>query len=139
LSSSSDDERRIILSVRDFDVPAQPIEFAAFLDNEARETFEQISTIRLDPRFARPRAAPGAAEDGKGEAMTDAAVAAVVDRDHCPSNDGGTILDVTPAAGTLVLFDSVTLPHLVREVTGTRQRIAATGWFHEDSQFVLEV
>ena len=33
----------------------------------------------------------------------------------------------------------MTLPHLVREVTGTRQRIAATGWFHEDSQFVIEI
>ena len=49
------------------------------------------------------------------------------------------IVDVTPVAGTLVLFDFVTLPHLVREVTGMRQTIAATGWFHEDSQFVLEV
>eukprot|EP00536_Pseudo-nitzschia_multiseries_P013218 jgi/Psemu1/210934/e_gw1.548.12.1 len=46
---------------------------------------------------------------------------------------------VTPEGGTLVLFDSVTLPHSVLEVTGKRQRIAATGWFHEDSQFAFEV
>ena len=71
--------------------------------------------------------------------MTDAVVAAVVDGDRRHLNSGETIIDVTPAAGTLVLFDSVTLPHLVREVTGTRQKIAATGWFHEDSQFVLDV
>ncbi len=76
---------------------------------------------------------------GKGEATTDAVVAAVVDGDRRHLNSGETIIDVTPAAGTLVLFDSVTLPHLVREVTGTRQRIAATGWFHEDSQFVLDI
>ncbi len=50
-----------------------------------------------------------------------------------------TILDVMPAARTLVLFDSITLPHLVMEVMESRQRIAATGWFHKDSQFVLEV
>ena len=42
-------------------------------------------------------------------------------------------------AGTLVVFDSVTLPHQVQPITGTRQRIAATGWFHEDSQFCLAV
>ena len=71
--------------------------------------------------------------------MTDAVVIDV-DRDHPPNDGGGlTILDVTPAEGTLVLFDSVTLPHLVMEVMGLRQRISATGWFHEDSQFALEV
>ncbi len=91
--------------MRDFDVPAQPIEFAAFLDKEARETFErfsmQISTSRLDLRLAHPRAPPPpAAEDGRGVATMDAIVAVVVDRDHRPSNDCETILDVTPAAGT---------------------------------------
>ncbi len=68
------------------------------------------------------------------------AVVVNADRDRPPNNGGGlTILDITPAAGTLLLFDSITLPHLVMEVMGLRQRIAATGWFHEDSQFVLEV
>jgi hypothetical protein len=52
---------------------------------------------------------------------------------------GMTLVDIVPKkAGTLVLFDSVALPHLVQEVTGTRQQIAVTGWFHEDSQFALE-
>ncbi len=90
--------------MRDFDVPAQPIKFAAFLDNEARETFEQISmqisTSWLDPRLAHPHAPPGAAEDRRGVATMDTIVAVVVDRDHCPLNDGETILDVTLAAGT---------------------------------------
>ncbi len=68
------------------------------------------------------------------------AVVVDVNRDRPPNNGGGwRILDVTPAAGTLVLFDSITLPHLMIKVMGSRQRIAATGWFHKDSQFVLEV
>ena len=47
--------------------------------------------------------------------------------------------EVSPAAGTLVLFDSVSMPHQVQPVTGKRQRVAATGWFHEDSQFSAAV
>jgi hypothetical protein len=90
--------------VRDFDVPAQPIEFAVFLNNKARETFKQISmqisTSRLDPRLAHPHAPPGAAEDGRGAATMDAIVAVVVDHDHRPSNDSEMILGVTPVAGT---------------------------------------
>ncbi|KAL9179530.1 hypothetical protein ACHAXT_008820 [Thalassiosira profunda] len=121
-SNAKGTKERQILSARDFDVPAQPIEFARFLRPEARETFAQISTSRLDPRFASAGAAPAGIKAADFDC-----------------SDERTILDVTPAAGTLVLFDSVSLPHLVREVTGKRQRIAATGWFHEDSQFVLEV
>lgn len=41
--------------------------------------------------------------------------------------------DVAPSAGTLVLFDSVTVPHEVLE-TAQRPRFAASGWFHEDQQ-----
>ena len=41
--------------------------------------------------------------------------------------------DVLPTAGTLVLFDSVTLPHEVRP-TNHRERFAASGWFHEAHQ-----
>ncbi len=68
------------------------------------------------------------------------AVIVNADRNRPPNNGvGWTILDVMPAVGKLVLFDSVTLPHLVMEVMGSRQRIAATGWFHKDSQFVLRV
>ncbi|KAL3768989.1 hypothetical protein ACHAWU_002021 [Discostella pseudostelligera] len=116
-------ERRI-LSVEDFDVPSmQPIEFAPFLLPEVRDTFTQISTSRLDPRFAGSSSSSPLSSDS-------------IDFD---CSDESTILDVLPTAGTLVLFDSVSLPHLVREVTGKRQRIAATGWFHEDSQFVLEI
>jgi len=116
-------QERQILSAQDFDVPGQPIEFGNFLKREVKDSFAQISTSRLDPRFANKGA-------------THVAVASNADFD---CNNEKTVLDVTPAAGTLVLFDSVSLPHLVREVTGKRQRIAATGWFHEDSQFVLEV
>ena len=39
-------------------------------------------------------------------------------------------VSVSPVAGTLALFDSVTVPHEVMAVTsGTR--VAMAGWFHE--------
>jgi hypothetical protein len=126
-------------------MPPQPIKFASFLVPEARVTFEQISTSCLDPRFARRPPSPtakGVGDGGGDVSMTTTTDAVIVDvnRDR-PRNNGGewTILDVMLAAGTLVLFDSIRLPHLVMEVMGLRQRIAATGWFHEDSQFFLEV
>ena len=39
--------------------------------------------------------------------------------------------EIPPTAGTLLLFDSVVLPHEVLPVTGARPRVACTGWFHE--------
>ena len=42
-------------------------------------------------------------------------------------------LDVEPLGGTLVLFDSVSLPHAVLPTT-TRERWATSGWMHEDQQ-----
>ena len=45
--------------------------------------------------------------------------------------DGGErVRDVSPAGGTLVLFDSVALPHEVLPSVG-RDRLACSGWFHE--------
>ncbi len=135
---SDEHRRQRILSVREFDVPPQPIKFALFLVPEARVTFD-------NPRFACHPPSPTAdgTGDGGGDVSTTMSTDAVVvdvNQDRPPNNGGGwMILDVMPAVGTLVLFDSVTLPHLVMEVMGSRQRIAATGWFHEDSQFVLEV
>lgn len=41
--------------------------------------------------------------------------------------------DVDPRGGTLVLFDSVSLPHEVL-ATKNRDRWACSGWFHEDQQ-----
>jgi hypothetical protein len=41
--------------------------------------------------------------------------------------------DVAPLGGTLVLFDSVSLPHEVL-ATRNRERWACSGWFHEDQQ-----
>ena len=37
--------------------------------------------------------------------------------------------DIVPSAGTLVLFDSVSLPHQV--LTTNRERFGVQGWFHE--------
>ena len=45
---------------------------------------------------------------------------------------GETVLDVAPRAGTLVIFDSVAVPHEVLPVTAARPRVACTGWFHEE-------
>ena len=45
--------------------------------------------------------------------------------------DGGErIRDIAPEGGTLVLFDSVSLPHEVMPTVG-RERFALSGWFHE--------
>jgi hypothetical protein len=107
------------LSSVDFDVPRQPIDFAKFMAPQYRGSFQQISTSRLDPRFV--------SADTATAAVTAPAVI-----------EESSTLDIVPAAGTLVLFDSVSLPHQVQPVTSERQRIAATGWFHEDSQFVME-
>ena len=123
---SNDNDERRILSVRDFDVPAQPIDFSTFLKEDMKESFSQISTRISDPRFALA----GEVNNASG---------GVTHQHNFDCSNEPIILDITPAAGTLVLFDSVTLPHLVREVTGKRQRIAATGWFHEDSQFSLAI
>ena len=46
---------------------------------------------------------------------------------------GERIKDVAPAGGTLVVFDSVALPHEVLP-TLSRERWAASGWFHEKQQ-----
>jgi len=113
------DDKREVLTKSDFEVPSQPIEFVRFLPDEYKNKFEQISTARLDPRFA--------ADNNNQQASL------------LPDKEDQYFIDVVPKAGTLVLFDSVTLPHLVNEVTSTRQRIAATGWFHEDSEFFISV
>ena len=45
--------------------------------------------------------------------------------------DGGErVRDIAPEGGTLVLFDSVAVPHEVMAAT-RRPRLACTGWFHE--------
>lgn len=49
-----------------------------------------------------------------------------------PASDE-VLADVDPMGGTLVVFDSVALPHEVL-ATKTRERWATSGWFHEDQQ-----
>ena len=49
------------------------------------------------------------------------------------NDPGEQVTDVAPLGGTLVLFDSVTLPHEVMP-TMRRERWAASGWFHERQQ-----
>jgi Rps23 Pro-64 3,4-dihydroxylase Tpa1-like proline 4-hydroxylase len=44
--------------------------------------------------------------------------------------------DVTPTGGTLVIFDSVSLPHEVLPTT-SRERWATSGWMHEDQQRIV--
>ncbi len=51
--------------------------------------------------------------------------------DH--ADDEELVRDVAPLGGTLVVFDSVALPHEVLPSL-TRERWAASGWFHERQQ-----
>ena len=119
------DYERIYVSQTDFDIPVQPIELDKYLLPKFKSRFEQISTASIDPRFVSAQ-----------KTGTTVAVAAATHTSKASSNSNE--LHVLPNGGTLVLFDSVTLPHSVLEVTGNRQRIAATGWFHEDSQFTFQ-
>jgi len=49
--------------------------------------------------------------------------------------DGGErVRDIAPEGGTLVLFDSVSIPHEVLATRG-RERLALSGWFHEKLYF----
>jgi Rps23 Pro-64 3,4-dihydroxylase Tpa1-like proline 4-hydroxylase len=112
-NNNNDDYKRIYWSKRDFDVPAQPIEFEKF-----------VSTKNLQSRFEQISMAT---------AMTATATTTTTNQ----NNNNTEEIHIIPSGGTIVLFDSVTLPHSVLEVTGKRQRIAATGWFHEDSQFTF--
>ena len=121
-----------------FDVPPKPIDFSRFLTVAARPRFEQISTARLDPRFAGADGGGAGAGGGGGSSGAGRSPPLVL-----PPSLGAApsdyFQDISPAAGTLVLFDSVSMPHQVLPITGTRQRVAATGWFHEDSQFSAAV
>ena len=51
---------------------------------------------------------------------------------EAPASDE-VLADVDPIGGTLVLFDSVALPHEVLACRG-RERWSTSGWFHEDQQ-----
>ena len=53
-----------------------------------------------------------------------------LDRGEAPPA-GEALRDIRPVAGTLLLFDSVAVPHEVLAVTAERPRVACTGWFHE--------
>lgn len=46
-----------------------------------------------------------------------------------------TVKDIPPLGGTLVIFDSVTLPHEVLPSIG-KERWAISGWMHEDQQSI---
>ena len=53
------------------------------------------------------------------------------ERGHDPA--GSEIQDIVPTRGSLVIFDSVLLPHQV-QVIHKGNRIALAGWFHEQTQ-----
>jgi hypothetical protein len=46
---------------------------------------------------------------------------------------GSTVVDIVPQRGSLVIFDSVTVPHQV-ELIKDGTRVALAGWFHEATQ-----
>ena len=51
------------------------------------------------------------------------------DRGDAGEDGGERMRDIVPKAGTLVMFDSVSLPHEVLQTN--RERFAIQGWFHE--------
>lgn len=86
----------------------------------------------------------GFSDDGYGTPGTVAAAAAGSASEGSPSGQSTAgagasriseyvVKDVPPLGGTLVLFDSVALPHEVLATVG-RERFACSGWFHEDQQ-----
>jgi hypothetical protein len=46
---------------------------------------------------------------------------------------GSVVEDISPMRGSLVIFDSVSVPHQVEEILKGR-RVAMAGWFHEQTQ-----
>jgi hypothetical protein len=46
---------------------------------------------------------------------------------------GSVAEDIAPLRGSLVVFDSVILPHQVETIKNGR-RVALAGWFHEETQ-----
>jgi 2OG-Fe(II) oxygenase superfamily len=58
------------------------------------------------------------------------------DKDGTP--EGSEIVDVVPLRRSLVVFDSVLLPHQVEMIT-KGNRIALAGWFHEATQAIPEM
>jgi hypothetical protein len=51
---------------------------------------------------------------------------------------GSTTVDIVPQRGSLVVFDSVTVPHQV-ELIKDGTRVALAGWFHEATQEFPEI
>ena len=79
---------------------------------------------RLDPRFAGADASGGASGGASGALALPPTLGAA------PSD---YFQEISPAAGTLVLFDSVGVPHEVMP-TIDRERFACSGWFHDKQQ-----
>ena len=50
---------------------------------------------------------------------------------HTSPSSCERVRDIAPRGGTLVLFDSVSIPHEVLP-TKSKERFACSGWFHED-------
>ena len=92
------------------------------------------------PSWPAP-AASVASDGGVSEAELASAFAAQLPASLRPSFTGVAqvpqvrqqVVEVPPAGGTLVLFDSVTVPHEVIPVTDG-ERLAVAGWFHEPTQ-----
>ena len=67
------------------------------------------------------------------DAPKSSAAAALLPKVGEDGEDGGErVRDISPQGGTLVLFDSVAVPHEVLAPVG-RERFACTGWFHEEA------
>lgn len=117
---------------------------------QGAESVRPLSALyRVDPRGGREwltaafdaSAMPPASDDGLSPAARAGAIANELPYDlrrrYCAvsvvPHEGGPpaqVVDVPPAGGTFVLFDSVAIPHEVLPTTAG-VRVAMAGWFHE--------
>jgi len=65
--------------------------------------------------------------------LEDLALPVSMDAEAADNPISCSVLDTSPRGGSLVMFDSVCVPHEVR-TTMSGQRVALAGWFHEEVQ-----
>ncbi|KAJ1412120.1 hypothetical protein B484DRAFT_402438, partial [Ochromonadaceae sp. CCMP2298] len=103
----------------------------ASLLSESKSQFESTSKSQSWVRFLSiERMALVPEEEGIGNIGSSSSSSGST---HSKTPEGCACVDIPPLGGTLVIFDSVCLPHEVRE-TLVGKRPALAGWMHETTQ-----